>query len=320
MKKTSFLENLIYSIKRKIGWCPEKPPSKDVILMKEASSDSSSSILRSKYTKYRIITLCVIVLIAASAVVVWYYLSLPKIILTLEFEQNMRTQFIINNTFGEREVLPDPLEPLGIPNSAVISWGSCKITTAKGSASSFVMYMYNFVSTSSASQATNGETDSFNKVNYFFFFFVDNQNALELLSELGLPAQLVDINYLNKTIDESTNQMMVTISDGQDNLLLNLTFLYDSQPFADAQGAEGTWENDFAWLYGEEENFLTIRVHYTSFTGMSGYNFTKGIIETSSLLSIQKALGDKFIISPIIAGAPRRLIIVHEDTNKFTNP
>jgi hypothetical protein len=193
-----------------IGWCPEKPPSKDVILMKKATSDRSSSELRSKYTKYRIITLCVIVLIAASAVV-WYYLSIPKIILTLEFEQRMGTSLYLDNIFELRDVLPDPLEPLtfpDVPNANSITWGLCRITTAKGSALSYVVYMWNFVTTSSASQAMNGQMDDYWLASYYFFFFVDNQNALDLLSELGIPAQLVDINYLDKTIDESTNHMM----------------------------------------------------------------------------------------------------------------
>jgi hypothetical protein len=290
------------------------------------TNDRSSSIFRSKYTKYRIITLCVIVLIAASAVVVWYYLSIPKIILTLEFEQGMSTGLFLNNIFKVREVLPDPLEPLtfpDVPNPSVIIWGSCRITTARGSASSQVMYMFNFVTNTSASQATNGKMDDYILVEYTFFFFVDNQNALDLLSDLGIPAQLVDINYLDKTIDETTNHMMVTIADGQNNLLLNLTFLYNSEPLYnpdDLPEHETIYKNKWGWIFGEEGNLNAIRRYYSGSESSNHYNYTKGIIDTSSLLSIHQVLGDSLVIPPQGANEVKLLHIFYGAKEQFINP
>jgi hypothetical protein len=249
---------------------------------------------------------------------------IPKIILTLEFEQTTGITLELTNFFEVREVLPDPIEPLifpSEPNLAGIHWGSCKITTAKGSVSSFIVYMQNFVTNTSASQATNGILDNYWLVQYSFFFFVDNQNALELLSELGIPTQLVDINYLDKTIDESTKHMMVTISDAQDNLLLNLTFLYDSEPSYNYSAREEIkYELKAGWIFGEEGNFNAIRIYSSKRGDTYIYNFTDGVIETSPFLSIQQVLGDTYVIPPQGTNEVKYLHITYEAKEQFTNP
>lgn len=225
----------------------------------------------------------------------WYFLSQPKLVLTIKFDKPLLLfgSLLVNST-KVGEILPEPLKPYTLPtmpNLTIlrIGFASCHVTTLKGFATTFLVFLTGNIDGASASQATGGKLDYISE--YVYRIYVDNQNAVELLSDLGLPAELAEISFDNSTVG-SMNCEMLIVSDGQGVTLFNMTLLRETTPVATLSPEPQQDVNvKIGWVFGEEGKLKALRLKRDYNNGGNVYPLTEGIIEVSSSSPFSQAFG-----------------------------
>lgn len=222
-----------------------------------------------------------------SVATAWYFLFQPKLVLTIKFEKPLILfgSLLVNSTKVE-EILPEPLKPYTLPTMPNltplrIGFASCHVTTPKGFATTFLVFLTGNTDGTSVSQVTGGKLD-FSIHEFVYRIYVDNQNVVGLLSELGLPVELTVISFDNSTVG-SMNRHMLIVSDGQGVTLLNMTLMRETALVATLNPEPQQDVNvKIGWVFGEEGKLKALRFKRDYNNGGNVYPLTEGLIEVSS--------------------------------------
>lgn len=194
------------------------------------------------------------------------------------------------------EILPSPLKPYlfpQLPDLALLRLGfsSCRITTDRGSTTSFLVFLSCYVDGASVSTATGGKL-TYPVQEFLFRIYVDEHNAADYLSVLGLPVELTDISHEITAVDSMSRETL-TVSDGRGRVLLKASLLRETTPSA-VLPPESKEETDLkiGWVFcgANDINALRLKVDYNN--GGRGYPLIEGLIEVSSASPFFGAFGD----------------------------
>lgn len=253
--------------------------------------------MRNLTRKVKILIICLVVVLVGGVATAWHFLSRPEEgVLILKWDKPLILfgSILVNSTEVEKS-LPEPLKPYippTLPNLALLRMGfaSCHITTNKGTATAFLVFLSSNIEGTSVSQVTGGKLDFF--VHEFVYkIYVDNRAAVDLLSELGLPVELTEISFDNSTVDSMQREMLI-VTDVQGVTLLNVTLLRETKSTMTLP-AEPKKDIDIkiGWVFGEEGNLKALRFKRDHNNGGDVYSLIEGIIEVSSSSPFFQAFG-----------------------------
>jgi hypothetical protein len=279
-------------------------------------------------TKVKILVLCLSVVVVISGVTAWYFLSQPKYVLSLKSEKPfiLFGGILVDSTELDN-ILPEPIESYVSPTLPNISFirigfGKSQITTPKGSASTFIVWLTANIEGSGVSQITDGKLD-YSVHEFVFKIYVDEEDAVNLLSELGLPVELSEIDFSSIPFGELQRETLV-ISNHLDTLL-NITYLRETTSTVTVPAEpQQDITIKIGWIFGEEDNLKALRFGRDYNFGINGYPLVEGTLEVSASSPIYQVIGAKYDIAETLQqylGVQGKLVpILDGGESHFINP
>jgi len=281
LRKAGFTSNLIRSLGKRIGWCPEAPGRKD-------SQKLPSLPYVSIRTKRLITGLDKFVLsvgVIYFIVVLWvYFFSFPpdSELLIMESEERINVGFFAESS-RMRSFIPSPFEPLVYSYWKNLTYnyfttGNYSVKCAGRTFNSTLAIISSILTQKSIEQATGkimyGE--------YLQRIYSNSHELVSLLQEIGLPGEYVNLSYRSQ--QAATNIAELTMYDEDGELLLKMFFEFEGVPLRDVQtgGASG-------WLSGNKEKITVCESVRSSWRGIF-YNCTVAYANISTSFPLYECI------------------------------